>query len=83
MIAEAMRDPETRLKMLNIAECYERLAQRAEDRLWFIKSHQPAENVVPADTKGWREVGLTRNGSCPAHYSMSALFGQRVGTGCS
>ena len=37
MIAGAMRDPETRLKMLNIAECYERLAQRAEDRLWVIK----------------------------------------------
>jgi hypothetical protein len=37
MIAGAMRDPETRLKMLNIAERYERLAQRAEDRLWVIK----------------------------------------------
>jgi hypothetical protein len=50
MIAEAMRDPETRLKMLNIAECYERLAQRAEDRLWVIK--QPRTLSRPTTNAG-------------------------------
>jgi hypothetical protein len=48
--------------MLNIAACYERLAQRAEDRLWAYQVHQRAENVVPTHHKDWRDVGLTRNG---------------------
>jgi hypothetical protein len=70
MIAGAMRDPETKLKMLNIAECYERLAQRAEDRLWVIKFPTTTSVGVARITswcllsnhKGRRDVGLTRRG---------------------
>jgi hypothetical protein len=47
MIAGAMRDPETRLKMLNIAERYERLAQRAEDRLWVTKFISQPRTLSP------------------------------------
>jgi hypothetical protein len=36
-VAQQMRDPKSRLIMLEIGRCYDLLAQHAERRAWFLR----------------------------------------------
>jgi hypothetical protein len=45
-IADGIADPEAKRTMLGIAQGYERLAQRAEDRLLTLLTHGAGAEVV-------------------------------------
>jgi len=40
MLADALHDPRMQLRMMEVAETCDWLAQRAEDRLWWIAKRQ-------------------------------------------
>jgi hypothetical protein len=49
MLADALHEPQVKLRMLEVAESCEWLAQLAEDRMWRIAKRQPNTRSQPGE----------------------------------